>query len=47
MSTSCCQAKTLVEYFGEDFSYVAYLLYVMLPFIFKSVLKVAIIFFFW
>ena len=45
MRTSCCRAKTLVEYFGEDFSYVAYLLYVMLPFIFRSVLKVAIIVF--
>jgi hypothetical protein len=49
MSTSCCRAKTLVEYFGEDFSHVACLLYVMLPFIFGFVLKVAIIvfFFFW
>uniref|UniRef100_A0A2N9J9E4 DNA 3'-5' helicase n=1 Tax=Fagus sylvatica TaxID=28930 RepID=A0A2N9J9E4_FAGSY len=26
MSTSCCRAKTLVEYFGEDFSYDACLL---------------------
>jgi hypothetical protein len=46
MSTSCCRAKTLVEYFGEDFSYDACLLYVMLPFILGSVLIVAITVFF-
>ena len=30
MNTSCCRAKTLVEYFGEDFGDEKCLLYVML-----------------
>ena len=47
MSTSCCRAKTLVEYFVVDFSHVACLLYVMLPFILGFVLIVAITVFFW
>ena len=33
MNTSCCRAKILVEYFGEDFSYDACLLYVIISFI--------------
>ena len=33
MNTSCCRAKILVEYFGEDFSYDACLLYVIITFI--------------
>ncbi|TKY52246.1 ATP-dependent DNA helicase Q SIM [Spatholobus suberectus] len=33
MNTSCCRAKTLVAYFGEDFSHQKCLLYVAIPWI--------------
>ena len=33
MNTTCCRAKTLVEYFGEDFCHQSCILYVCLLFI--------------